>query len=341
MILNKAIAESSVYLTRKCNLSCHYCKLPKEYIENELDVYQWIEAFSILEKIGIKTVNILGGEPTLVNGIDLLIDYLNRETNMEYYLISNSIFSDELMDKLVSYGLRAYITSIDDLDNAGSNLAYLKKSNAGLRMLDKLQDRGIPFLCGNIVISARNLDKVVDLVKYLDSHGIWINVCPVIWGRGDNWERREEVDDTYRLDESHVEKLTEISNQLVEMKRKGALLLPSESYLTNIPTHGVNLNWKCFAEDKKSYPSRLRIDADGAVMSCIDFRGETADKFSVFELINKSKYQDFQEQWYDDVKRCTGCYWSSMFLAKERIEGDGNNSLKEVYPEELDRLSLS
>lgn len=317
-LLTMRIEEGSVYLTRKCNLSCHYCKLPKTNLRNELDIQQWIEAFAILEKIGIETVNVLGGEPTLVEGIEVLINYLNKKTDLQYYLISNSLFPDELMEKLVRSELKAYVTSIDDISSGDSSSPHIRKSNAGLRMLGKLRNEGVPFLCGNIVISALNIDRVVDVVQYLNDFGIWANVCPVIWGKRNAWERREEVDEAYRLNESHMDKLTEISNQLVEMKRRGFLILPSEAYLKNIPTYGINLNWKCFSEGKKTYPSRLRIDADGAVMSCIDFRGRTAEKFSVFDLADESKYQDFQEQWYDDVKHCSGCYWSSMFLAKER-----------------------
>jgi hypothetical protein len=42
------VVEASVYLTRKCNLTCQYCKMVKIQLDRELSVDQWIEAVDIL-----------------------------------------------------------------------------------------------------------------------------------------------------------------------------------------------------------------------------------------------------------------------------------------------------
>jgi len=312
------IIESSVYLTRKCNLACQYCKIIKTVLPTELTTGQWKEAFDILDNLGIRFVNIAGGEPTILKGLGEMVRHLNNKTTMKYSLVSNSIFNNRKLDELVDSGLKTFVASVDVIGNESSDLGNLRKSSAGLQMLSKLQQRGVPELCGNIVINGQNINQVMSVVRYLNDNGFWTSICPIVWGKGDQWEEVEKADESYRLTESHKSQLEEIANELLHMKKNGCLILPTEDYIRNMTTFGIECDWKCHLEKKSPYPPRLFIDADGSIMSCINFRGKTVSKYSIFDFRDPAVYQRYIDEWWGDVADCAGCYWSTMYMAKER-----------------------
>ena len=312
------IIESSVYLTRKCNLACQYCKIIKTVLPEELTTAQWIEAFDILDSLGIRFVNIAGGEPTILKGLGEMIRHLNDNTGMRYSLVSNSVFNRRKLDELVDAGLKTFVASIDVLEHDGRDLGNLRKSSAGLKMLEALQQRGVPELCGNIVINGRNIGNIMSVVRYLNDHGFWTSICPIVWGKGDQWDEVEKADESYRLTESHRDMLEEIADELLEMKQQGARILATEGYIRNMTTWGIHCDWKCYRERKSPYPPRLFIDADGSIMRCINFRGRTVAKYSIFDFRDPAVYDRYISEWWDDVSGCEGCYWSTMYMAKER-----------------------
>jgi len=207
---------------------------------------------------------------------------------------------------------------VDVIGNKSSDLGNLRKSSAGLQMLSKLQQRGVPELCGNIVINGQNINQVMSVVRYLNDHGFWTSICPIVWGKGDQWEEVEKADESYRLTEVHRGRMEEIANELLDMKKQGGLILPTEGYIKNMTTFGIGCDWKCHMEKKSPYPPRLFIDADGSIMSCINFRGKTVSKYSIFDFRDPAVYDRYINEWWDDVADCTGCYWSTMYMAKER-----------------------
>jgi len=312
------IIESSVYLTRKCNLACQYCKIIKTVLPTELTTRQWMEAFDILDSLGVRFVNIAGGEPTILKGLGEMISHLNNHTSMRYSLVSNSVFNSRKLDELVDAGLKTFVASVDVIEEETSDLGNIRKSNAGLHMLKKLQQRGVPELCGNIVINGRNISNVMSVVRHLNDHGFWTSICTIVWGKGDKWGEIEKADESYKLTEAHKNQLEEIANDLLDMKKKGGLILPTESYIRNMATFGIGCDWKCYMEKKSPYPPRLFIDADGSIMSCINFRGKTASKYSIFDFRDPAVYERYIKDWWDDIVDCAGCYWSTMYMAKER-----------------------
>lgn len=329
ILLRAKVLESSVYLTRRCNLKCQYCKIVKTELPNELSMDQWIKAMDIFESLGVRFVNIAGGEPTILKDLPRLISHLSKNTSMAHSLVSNSLFGDTMLHGLVDAGLQAYVASIDVDDTAGSKEDDVIKAGAGMKMLDKLRALKVQYLCANIVISAKNLDSVVRVTETLSDKGIWVNLCPIIWGRGDNWESVEKADNDYKLTEAHTEKLHKISEELITLKKGGALILPTEQYIKDLPLYSASLDWKCFSDKESSPPTRLIVDADGALLTCINMRGDVTDKYSIFDLKDNAAYDSFAADWYDDAKKCKGCYWSTMVTAKER------HKMLEAFKEEV------
>ena len=70
-----------MHLTWKCNFKCEYCptELPDNYdYSKELSIVEWYDYIKRFP-IKIKQIHILGGEPTLIPNIELLVNRLLKE----------------------------------------------------------------------------------------------------------------------------------------------------------------------------------------------------------------------------------------------------------------------
>lgn len=310
------VTECQIFLTRRCNLLCGYCKLTKRHFERELSVAEWKSAFSNMEKIGIKTVKILGGEPTVVEGIEELIRFLNEETSLKYSISSNSMFGDEKFESLISAGIRGYFASIDGIENIKSVDEYgARKSGAGFRRLLDFKKKGVRMLGANVVINRQNVSDMPEIAKALSDDGIWVNLCPVIHGKDDFWEFRTDVPSQYRFTKADVPMIDASMKELVALKRRGCRIAVSDSYLLNMSKYCIDLSWKCLEL------SQLRVDADGSLTICNDLRGKIAGRYNILRMDNEI-FGKFRTEWLDDRERlnCAGCYWSCFVNAQDNME---------------------
>lgn len=320
--MNK-ITECQMFITRTCNIRCGSCKLAEKQFERELTADEWKSAFTTLENIGIKTVKIMGGEPTTLDTLEEILEYINAKTNIRYALLSNSLFDDKRLDSLVRAGIQGYFASVNVIEDVDVSIAEDLKSSEGFAVLKKLRDRGVKLLGANVVITAKNLHNVPKLVTALSDEGIWINVCPVIHDHttksGRDWEYRKVTDKSLLFENSDIPALKKIADKLLELKRNGVRLAVPDSYLLNMPKYGIDCSWQC------SHFSQLRIDADGALMLCNDIRGDVSRKYNIKSLTYDS-YNDFQSDWIEERKNtnCSGCYWSCFYLAEENMKNCRN-----------------
>lgn len=311
----RPVTECQIFLTRKCNINCGYCRLTKKSLA-ELTVNEWKSAFRSLQSIGIRTAKILGGEPTTVGGLEELLVFINSGTSIRYAILSNSTFTDEKLKQLVGAGLQGYFASVDGIGDVKSvNADVARKSHAGLDRLKKFREMGVKILGANLVINRKNLLEVPVTVKTLSDDGIWVNLCPVIHGADGNcWEYRTAVPVEFTFTEGDAPMIDEVMAELIRMKRAGCRIIVGEDYMRNMSRYGINPSWKCASF------SQLRIDSDGALMVCNDIRGRVAGQYNVLDLDAK-KFGQFKKDWQNDPARrsCPGCYWSCFWNAEENI----------------------
>ena len=321
--LNK-ITECQIFITRRCNLNCGYCNLVKKKTKNELTMDEWKRAFKILDKIDIKTVKILGGEPTVLEGFEDLLRFINRETSIKYAVLSNSIFTSKKTDDLINAGMQGYFASIDGIDAVKSiDDNGIAKSHAGYEKLMIFKKKGIKILGANVVITKKNILEIPEIVRILSDNGIWVNLCPVIHGTEDFWEFRSAVSNEFRFSDADVQKINNIMIKLLQMKHEGYKIAVPDSYLINLSKYAIDNNWKC------SELIQLRVDADGGLMLCNDIRGDIAEKYNILDL-NKEKFEEFKKIWKEERKKfnCSGCYWSCFLVAENNLK---NNRLEFDY----------
>ncbi len=303
--------EAQYFLTRKCNRYCSYCRLTKRKFEKELDTEEVKEGIRNMEDLGIRTLKGLGGEPTVREDLEDIIRFLNNETSLEYAILSNSHFDGKRLDSLVNAGIMGYIASVDGINDVKSiDSQANEKSKEGLEKLLKFKKKGVKILGANFAMSRKNFEEAPEVVGTLSDYGFFVNVAPLVYGKGD-WEFRTDIPEEFKFKPEDVPKIDAVMNKLLRMKKEGRKIAMPDPYLKNMSKYCVNLDWHC------SLFSQMRVDADGGMMICNDIRGETADEYNIVNLDEKS-YNKFIKDWYDSEKRqnCPGCYWSALVKAE-------------------------
>ena len=298
------LTEAQIFLTRRCNLNCSYCKLTKRKLD-ELSLEDWLVGFKNLEKIGIKTVKILGGEPTVKTWFPELLDHL-PEFNIKFALLSNSIFDKKILAKIKSSNLYGYFASVDSLNSGG-------KSSAGYKMLQELKNSNIEILAANVVITKENIFESFGTIEKLSKEGFFVNICTV--QHTDNPYKEFSTNASeFKFEAKDRELLQTYSEMLYQMKKKNVKIAVSNDYIFGIPRYGIHGNWQCTA------PLQLRIDADGGMMLCNEFRTSLAEKYNILDI--DETYSDFLEEWQSvrSSIKCDGCYWSCFINAEANLK---------------------
>jgi len=292
------VRQVCFYLTRRCNLSCDYCKVIK-YRRTELDTSRVKEALQTIKDYLKPEITILfGGEPTIRKDIGEIIKFCNK-IDLEYALISNSV--NENFNGFEN--LRNYTASIDTLKGNG-NGDIEKKSMAGLKMLIEAKKIGIPDVVGNIIISRENYLEVPSIVQFLDHRDIWSIVGIVHSGKEDFWRFRNYCPHL-TLSENRA---SHVSKELLELYDNGALIHNAREYLVNLPELS-RLEWHCRDMPNFQY---LNIDEDGSFLPCGDWWGrEEMRKFTIFNCEDVG-WEDIESTWRREIEGCPGCAYNHM-----------------------------
>ena len=309
------ITEAQVFLTRKCNMNCGYCKLVENNSLKELDLGDWMKAYRVMERIGIRTVKLMGGEPTVKPWLPDLLRFSAR-SSIKTAVLSNSMFDEVTRRRIVDSLPWGYFASVDSLKDINSHKDPVKKSITGYQMLKSMEYTNIPIRAANIVINRFNMHDVVAIVQKLSDERIWCNLCSVQFSKDSSKEfSKTDVKPDYLFREEDREPLKKICAELIQMKREGAKISIPESYIRDIPKYGIYCNWQC----KDIF--QLRIDSDGGLMLCNEHRTKLAENYNILNL-TEEKYEEFLRQWY--VARshinCAGCYWSCFLQAEDNIK---------------------
>lgn len=312
--------EAQVFLTRGCPNRCGHCKLARNgTLDGELDLEHWQKGFSNLENIGIKTVKIMGGEPSFRDWLPELINYISTETSLKVAVLTEGSFSDAYGKQLADSGLYGIFCSVDGLEAINGGVQTIEgaipKSKRGYVALHKAKELGVPLIAANTVISIQNIKQLPEIVKSLSDEDIYVNLGCIIWSDDERREFSQPIRDEYKFKSEHMLLIKESMDKLIEMKRDGVKIINHEQYMKDMTTYGINLDWQC------SDFIQLRIDADGGLMLCNEYRTELVKKYNITDM-DLPRYANFISDWYKVRKDidCDGCYWSCFLIAENNLK---------------------
>jgi len=308
---------SCIYLTRKCPMHCKYCAIRKtNLLQPELTVEGWKKAFGILKDLGCEFNLILGNETMMADDLPAIIKYLyEQKINYALYSTSPTELFNELKELLIEAGLKNLSSGFDSLKR---NDSIGIKSKRGLNGMIEMKKR-IKALDtqGTITLSNINLDEVVDLLRTLTKNHIWGAVNSLHWdidGEYDFFPSKEHLKDFIITDEKKFLKLCE---ELKELTINGEIMIQNPpEYFDALARYGLNMGWHC------TQPYVITVDADGSLRLCGYRRGKRVTKFSIFDLVDEKKFEEYRQVWKEESQECPGCFWSYWWMAENFIFTD-------------------
>lgn len=300
------INDAEIEITMRCNLNCLGCyKLDTRHVGNELTIGDWKKAIDNLEKCGIKLVNLIGGEPTVIPAIEKLISYINSKSRIDYIISTNGVIEESILNKLLKAGLKNVIVSIDGIfkDNEIKEKKYedrVYKSIIGLKLLRLLKKQGVKELSANFTVLRHNIDQILPTYKLMEREGFWFNLIPFQFLKYGSPEKYPS-----RLLEEDRPKITGILEKLMAFKKKPRnKIINSIVFLRNFADFAINQNFKC----KKL--NMLGIIRNGKITYCVGQNGKIGEleKFNALTLTPK-KLKELLKLWPKDKigASCPGC----------------------------------
>jgi len=175
----RVVRDLRVSVTDKCNFRCLYC-MPAEGLPwlgagQTLSRDELIRALRVAIELGVRTVRITGGEPTLRRDlVEVVRDVAGTPGINEVAMTTNGQFLPELAAPLHAAGLTRLNVSLDTLVPE-----KLKKISGKAATLDRIrrglaaaQREGFASLKVNVVVmKGVNDDELADLARFAWRHG--------------------------------------------------------------------------------------------------------------------------------------------------------------------------
>ena len=282
-------------VNERCNYKCRYCeywRLPN-YVE-EMTAEEWTDALlSLKEFIGSYHVEFSGGEPFIKKGF-LNICRACHENGIKWGVTTNgSAFSEKIVKQVVALKPFNVNMSMDshlpEIHNYARGIeGSLEKITTGLKLLIEERNasgQNFPIII-KPVVHRLNFRTLPAMAEWMQTTGATaINFQPV-----DRWTK--ETWDELWIPPEEIPELTEVTAELLRMKRAGAPILNSETLLSCWDKH--------FREDKapeETMPCRVGmrnyfIRTNGDVEVCWHF-----------PPIGNVKTQSAREIWYSELGR--------------------------------------
>ena len=326
-IESKRIPERLRYLlfktTNYCNSDCEYCshainRIPKEQkfnIPHEV-IMRTIEEAA---EMGVDAISISGGEPLIRNDMVEIIAK-TVECGIVPVLLTNGLLLNEKWDYLGQAGLRYIIISIDSIDKdiyekqrgADFNRA-VAGIEAALKMREKYRNVEIHV---STVLTKDNQEDFLKLLEYMNARQIKVQISP--------YHKREDDSEDYSIVD--CEKIKNLPEKLIQLKKEGHLIANSIGFLKHLPDFFCsNKVMPDSFECKVGYTS-LAIDAYMNVKPCWSFMYEPIGNLqnnSLYEIWNSEKMQNYRKKMIRS--ECEGCWYlctSEVCMMIDNILGE-------------------
>ena len=310
MNMNNIILNAGIRITRKCNMKCSYCNI-QSIVKEDLSLEKWMEAAKIIKDIGVTDVVILGGEPTNYSDLAKIVNYFEKEMDLRCSMTTNAFDNYQIVCDVIDAGLSKLGVSIDNLDLKKS-ISPLK-SKLGMDLINNLKKDNYKInLVDYAVLSKKNVNDICDLIKYMTEKNVGVYILPFHHSNEGTYEHRKNNQRSAFITDEDIEMYSKCIDDIIKLKKEGYLVVNSEEFLLTSKKYIKDLNWKCDGL------SELRMDSDGSLVCCCDFVGEVNKKYTIFDLKDKDKFNQFIKDRNKDASKCRGCLWPSSVEAEIR-----------------------
>ena len=196
-----------ISVTDRCNFRCQYC-MPEEGMDwtprEELLTFEEIERLAslLVNKFGIESIRLTGGEPTVRANLSKLIEKLAK-LDVDLSLTTNGATLPLIAGDLYNAGLDRINISLDTLDRKRfESLTRRDNLKQVLHGIEAAKSAGFdPVKINMVVMKGVNDDEVLDFVSYGRENGLvvrFIEFMPL--DADETWEKSKVMPQNEILD---------------------------------------------------------------------------------------------------------------------------------------------
>jgi cyclic pyranopterin phosphate synthase len=275
----RVATDLRVSLTDRCNLRCAYC-MPPEGLDwlpgaEVLTDEEMVRLITIgVERLGITTVRLTGGEPLLRKNLELLVaDIAALSPVPEIALTTNGIGLAARADKLAVAGLKRINISLDTLDpETFVQLSRRRRLPDVLAGIAAARAAGLnPVKINTVLLRGINDHEAFDLLRWAMSEQVqlrFIEQMPLDPQHG--WKRNEMI--TADEIKDRLSQHVELVEDPEDARTRGSA--PAELFRVAGTGYSVGI----IASVSKPFCGacdRVRLTADGQIRNCLFARAES------------------------------------------------------------------
>ncbi len=288
-----------IAVTTACNLRCTYC-LREEHQERQpgvaqLDIGQMKSIIGVLAEMGIRKIRFTGGEPLLRRDIGELVRLAKSTPGIDdVKLTTNGVLLDRHLEELIDAGLDGINLSLDTLD-AGKfyEIARRDRFPQVRKALDTLLETpSIRLKINTLMLRGINNDEIPAFVDLTRDHDLTVRFMELqpfddrqIWRTG-RFMGAEMIREHLCRAFPGLETVTGLDTEHYSFRLPGY-----RGSIAIIPAYSRNFCSRC---------SRLRITADGKLISCL-YRQESIDIMPIMQ--NGAAKEDLRKQILEAVRQ--------------------------------------
>lgn len=294
-------------VTRRCNMKCRMCNIWRYKDEKEMTLEEVKIAAQTMKKVGVFQTVITGGEPLLRKDISEIISAFSKLGISTRLQTNGLLLTEQKLDELIDAGVEDITISLDTFNNEEyANIRGISKKALSDEIIKKFkmlaEKMSKSMSAANIVVSRKNINELVDLIKFFDSMGIWSTFVPInLAEHRENYLFKAKADELAFTKEDKI-KAEQVYKEVLKLKKQGYKIIPSSKFLKQsiyfIKTN--NTKWKCDAGQLY-----FSIFPDGRFSPCDEFLANLniLDK----DFVKKYKSKKFRNYLYSIQNKCEGC----------------------------------
>jgi cyclic pyranopterin phosphate synthase len=306
----RVIRDLRISVTDRCNFRCTYC-MPEEGMKwlprSDVLTFEEIERIAglMVERYGVDSIRLTGGEPTVRARLPVLVAKLarlrSRRRHVDLALTTNGATLRLLARELRSAGLDRINISLDTLDQGRFfEMTRRDELDRVLDGIDAALEAGFdPVKLNTVVQRGVNDDEVVALARFGRERGVevrFIEFMPLDASGG--WTNQSVVGQ-----DEIVARIAEVY-PLEPLPARGAAPADRWRYTDGKGTVGVIPSvTKPFCGDC----DRVRLTADGQFRTCLFATEE-------FDLRRAIRTGESDDQLADRIERAVGTKWAGHHI---------------------------